>query len=171
MSQLAWNDINWKLIQKRFSRQQRRVYRASIDGNNKKVHALQRRIIRSLDAKLIAIKYVIDDNIFNNHTSVNNIVSISDKKKIKLANSLQFNRKTNSTNQVYNAKFRKSESQIRPIIIIEDRARQMMAKLVLEPEWEAMFEPNSYGWRPTKSQRAAITSIFRALKKRFTHSD
>jgi RNA-directed DNA polymerase len=28
-----------------------------------------------------------------------------------------------------------------------ERAGQALAKLALEPEWEAKFEPNSYGFR------------------------
>lgn len=31
------------------------------------------------------------------------------------------------------------------IPVIEDRAKQTLAKMALEPEWEARFEPNSYG--------------------------
>ena len=42
MSKLAWNNINWTLVQDRISRQQRRVYKASIEGNKAKVHAIQR---------------------------------------------------------------------------------------------------------------------------------
>lgn len=29
-----------------------------------------------------------------------------------------------------------------------DRALQAVVKSALEPEWEARFEPNSYGFRP-----------------------
>ena len=58
MSKLTWNNINWTLVQDRISRQQRRVYKASIEGNKAKVHAIQRRIIASLDAKLLAVRKV-----------------------------------------------------------------------------------------------------------------
>src|SRR3989337_2761376 len=34
------------------------------------------------------------------------------------------------------------------IPIMRDRAEQALVKLALEPEWEARFEPNSYGFRP-----------------------
>jgi RNA-directed DNA polymerase len=42
------------------------------------------------------------------------------------------------------------KSKRRPLGIptIEDRAKQMLAKLALEPEWEAKFEPHSLGYRP-----------------------
>jgi RNA-directed DNA polymerase len=31
---------------------------------------------------------------------------------------------------------------------INDRSLQALVKIALEPEWEASFEPNSYGFRP-----------------------
>ena len=45
-----------------------------------------------------------------------------------------------------------------------DRARQALAKMALEPEWEARFEPNSYGFRPGRSAQDAIAAIFLAVK-------
>jgi RNA-directed DNA polymerase len=35
--------------------------------------------------------------------------------------------------------------------------------LALEPEWEAKFEPNSYGFRPGRSCHDAIGAIFLGL--------
>ena len=46
-----------------------------------------------------------------------------------------------------------------------DRARQALAKMALEPEWEAVFEPNSYGFRPGRSCHDAIEQIFTAMRK------
>ena len=42
----------------------------------------------------------------------------------------------------------KSNGKERPlgIPVMEDRAKQALVKLALEPEWEARFEPNSYGF-------------------------
>ena len=45
-----------------------------------------------------------------------------------------------------------------------DRALQALIKLVLEPEWEARFEPNSYGFRPGRSCHDAIEAIFNAIR-------
>lgn len=135
MSKLTWNDINWTLVQGRISRQQRRVYKASIERNKAKVHAIQRRIIASLDAKLLAVRKVTTEN------------KGSHENKMKLAYQLKLDGKTRP---------------IRPTI--EDRAKQMLAKLALEPEWEAIFESNSYGFRPGKSSHDAITTLFLALQ-------
>jgi len=40
------------------------------------------------------------------------------------------------------------------------RAHQALVKLALEPEWEAKFEPNSYGFRPGRSCHDAIEALF-----------
>ena len=45
-----------------------------------------------------------------------------------------------------------------------DRATQALVKLALEPEWEAKFEPNSYGFRPGRSCQDAIEAIFNAIR-------
>lgn len=44
-----------------------------------------------------------------------------------------------------------------------DRARQALVKLALEPQWEAQFEPNSYGFRPARSSHDAVSAIFKAI--------
>lgn len=46
-----------------------------------------------------------------------------------------------------------------------DRAHQALVKQVLEPEWEAKFEPNSYGFRPGRSVHDAIGAAFTAINK------
>ena len=38
--------------------------------------------------------------------------------------------------------------------------------MALEPEWEAKFEPNSYGFRPGRSCQDAIEAIFSAIKQK-----
>ncbi len=46
------------------------------------------------------------------------------------------------------------------IPVIADRALQAMAVNALEPEWEARFEPKSYGFRPGRGCHDAIAAIF-----------
>ena len=47
---------------------------------------------------------------------------------------------------------------------MRERAQQALVKLALEPTWEAVFEPNSYGFRPGRSGHDAIEAIFRAIR-------
>ena len=46
------------------------------------------------------------------------------------------------------------------IPVIADRALQALAANALEPEWEARFEPRSYGFRPGRGCHDAIVAIF-----------
>ena len=46
---------------------------------------------------------------------------------------------------------------------MKDRALQALVKLALEPEWEARFEPNSYGFRPGRSCHDAIEAIYTSI--------
>ena len=48
-----------------------------------------------------------------------------------------------------------------PVLI--DRCHQARVKNALEPEWEARFEPRSYGFRPGRGCHDAIESLFNTL--------
>ncbi|MDJ0746842.1 MAG: group II intron reverse transcriptase/maturase [Xenococcaceae cyanobacterium MO_167.B27] len=60
------------------------------------------------------------------------------------------------------------ERGVRPlgIPVMRDRAVQALAKAALEPEWEAKFESNSYGFRPGRSAHDAIEAIFNQVKQK-----
>jgi len=136
-----------------------------MEGNTAKVQALQRRIISSLDARLIAVKRVTTENTRQRKiTGMKGQKVISNDKKIKLVSKLKLDGKASGIRRVYIPKQRKSDVRLLDILIIEDRAKQMLAKLALEPEWEAIFESNSYGFRPGRSYHDAIASLVISLR-------
>jgi RNA-directed DNA polymerase len=47
--------------------------------------------------------------------------------------------------------------------VIADRALQALTLGALEPEWEARFEPKSYGFRPGRGCHDAIEAIFKTV--------
>ena len=49
------------------------------------------------------------------------------------------------------------------IPVISDRCHQARVRNALEPEWEARFEPRSYGFRPGRGCHDAIESLFSTL--------
>jgi RNA-directed DNA polymerase len=61
----------------------------------------------------------------------------------------------------------KPNGKKRPLGIptVRDRIEQAIIVNSLEPEWEAVFEPNSYGFRPGRSCHDAIGQIFRRVRK------
>jgi RNA-directed DNA polymerase len=50
--------------------------------------------------------------------------------------------------------------------VLRDRALQACVVNALEPEWEARFEPRSYGFRPGRGCHDAIEAIYWTLNGR-----
>jgi RNA-directed DNA polymerase len=67
---------------------------------------------------------------------------------------------------VYIEKTNSEEKRPLGIPTIEDRARQALVLLALEPQWEAQFEANSYGFRPGRSAWDAIAAIFNLIRQK-----
>src|SRR5947209_12645127 len=59
-----------------------------------------------------------------------------------------------------NPKPGKAEKRPLGIPVMETRGHQALVKLALEPEWEAKFEANSYGFRPGRCCQDAIAAIY-----------
>lgn len=49
---------------------------------------------------------------------------------------------------------------------MKDRALQALTKQALEPEWEARFDANSYGFRPGRFAHDAIEAIFKGINRK-----
>jgi RNA-directed DNA polymerase len=65
----------------------------------------------------------------------------------------------------------KGDGRTRPLGIptVKDRIVQTAAKLVLEPIFEAMFRPNSYGFRPGLGCREALREVARLIEDGNVH--
>jgi RNA-directed DNA polymerase len=48
-----------------------------------------------------------------------------------------------------------------------DRCHQARVRNALEPEWEARFEPRSYGFRPGRGCHDAIEAIYKTCRGRW----
>ena len=66
--------------------------------------------------------------------------------------------KASPTLDVWIPKPGKDEKRPLGIPTMYDRALQALVKLGMEPEWEARFEPNSYGFRPGRSTNPLMTA-------------
>lgn len=164
MNNLEWNSINWPLVEHRVFRYQNRIYRASQDGNKWLVHNLQQRLLKSFDSKLLAVRQVTKENKEKKTPSVDMKLYETSKDKIKLVSRLKLDSKTNLIRKLEIAKpGSQNQNQSFCIATVEDRAKQALCRMALEPEWEACFEQDSYGFRPGRSCQDAIEAAFEAL--------
>lgn len=154
-----WEEIDWFKVDSSIFKLQKRIYRASQAEDYKLVHKLQKLIVKSWHGKLLAIRKVTQENKGRKTAGVDGVKSVPPSKRLKLVNELDIDGKANPTRRVWIPKPGKKEMRPLGIPTILDRAKQTLLKLALEPEWEAKFEPNSYGFRPGRSCHDAITAI------------
>ncbi|MDH6084213.1 group II intron reverse transcriptase/maturase [Umezakia ovalisporum] len=161
---VEWKDIPWKKIERVVFKLQKRIYRASNRGDVKAVRRLQKTLMKSWYAKLIAVRRVTQDNTGKKTAGVDGVKSLSPAARLRLVKELKLSSKDNPTRRVWIPKPGTDEKRPLGIPTMKDRALQALVKLALEPEWEARFEPNSYGFRPGRSCHDAIEAIFNAIR-------
>ncbi|HUZ52204.1 MAG TPA: reverse transcriptase domain-containing protein [Streptosporangiaceae bacterium] len=132
-------------------------------GDVKTVHRLQRLLMRSRAAKCLAVRRVTQDNQGKRTAGVDGVKALTPPERLRLANRLSLAVKPRPTRRVWIPKPGTTECRPLGIPTMHDRAVQALAKLALEPEWEARFEPNSYGFRPGRSGHDAIEAIFQGI--------
>lgn len=159
-----WKDIPWRKLERRVFKLQKRIYRAKIRGDVKKVRKLQKLLMKSFSAKCLAVRRVSQDNQGKKTAGVDGLKSLSPEARLLLVKSLKLGTKAAPTRRVWIPKLGGDEKRPLGIPTIKDRALQALVKLALEPEWEARFEPNSYGFRVGRSCHDAIEAIFDAIK-------
>lgn len=121
--------------------------------------ATQKVLVQSLSAKLLALRRVTQDNRGKSTAGVDGIKSLNPYERVKLARTLKLDGHS-PIRRVWIPKPGTSERRPLGIPTIKHRAKQQLARLALEPEWEAKFEPNSYGFRPGRSCHDAIEAIY-----------
>jgi RNA-directed DNA polymerase len=164
MSLKTWKEIQWPLVEKFTFRLQERIYKASLQGNRQKVRGLQRRLILSEQARALSVRRVTEKNRGRKTPGVDQMTVVTNQHKSDLMRKLRLDGKAEPIRRVYIPKPGKSETRPLGIPTIKDRAKQMLMKLALEPEWEAKFEANSYGFRPARCTYDAIDAIFKKLR-------
>ena len=154
-----WKSTNWRKLERYVFKLQKDIYKAASQGNVKLVRKLQRLLMRSWSNKMLAVRRVTQDNRGKNTAGVDGVKSLSPAARMKLARTLKITGKSQPTRRVWIPKPGKTEKRPLGIPTMYDRALQGVVKAALEPEWEAKFEPNSYGFRPGRSCQDAITQI------------
>lgn len=157
---LTWDAVIWSNSYEKVRCIQKRIYKASLSGDTNRMWFLQKLLLRNPHAKLIAVHTVTTLNKGRKTAGVDKQIVISSDDKLKLAQNLRLNGKANLVRRVWIPKPGKVEKRPLGIPTIQDRAKQALCKLALEPEWEAKFEPNSYGFRPGRSAHDAIEAIY-----------
>jgi RNA-directed DNA polymerase len=159
-----WRDTPWREIERQVYKLQRRIFRASQRGDAKMVHRLQRLLMSSWAARALAVRKATQDNRGQNTAGIDGVAKLTPRERQALVADLRVNEKARPVRRVWIPKPGKAEKRPLGIPTIRDRARQTLVRLAMEPDWEARFEANSYGFRPGRSAHDAIQAIFNAIR-------
>jgi RNA-directed DNA polymerase len=165
---LDWDAIDWRTAEDDVRRLRQRIFTASQAGDLKRVRNLQKLMLRSRANTLLSVRRVTERNAGRKTAGVDGKVVLLPAAKVELVDWVQHNTEpwqARPVKRVYIPK-RGSTGKRRPlgIPVIVDRCLQARVVNALEPEWEARFEPRSYGFRPGRGCHDAIDAIFHVAR-------
>lgn len=162
-----WDSINWNRVERYVDKQQKRIYKAEVNKDKRKVRNIQRMLTQSKAVLLLAVRRVTEINKGRNTPGPDGFLAKTSKAKGELVDRLSkkniYDYKPSPTQRIY---IPKKNGKMRPLSIpnISDRINQERIRIILEPQMEARFEPTSYGFRPKRGVYDAIERIFYNIK-------
>jgi RNA-directed DNA polymerase len=163
-----WKSFKWKKFQKTLFRLQRRVYKAVSVGDKRKARSLQKLILKSQAARLLAIRQVTQLNAGKKTAGIDGRASLTFEERLALADLLGLHHTDWKHEKLREIPIPKKDGTTRMLKVptMADRAWQCLAKYALEPAHEATFHARSYGFRTGRSAHDAQKILFSNLNSK-----
>jgi RNA-directed DNA polymerase len=164
----AWDQVDWRAHEERVRRLRCRIFKAVRDGDLATARNLQKLMLRSWSNTLVSVRQVTQRNTGRRTAGLDGRVALTSQARAQVAVRVHATRSSwrpFPVRRLYIPKDR-DKTKMRPlgIPVIMDRCHQARVRNALEPEWEARFEPRSYGFRPGRGCHDAIESLFTTLR-------
>ena len=164
MDAVGWDWVDWHAAEREVRRLRQRIFKAAQEGDLAKVRSLQKLMLRSRSNTLLSVRQVTQRNAGRKTAGIDGEVALTSESRAEVAVRVHQSIRTwkpRAVRRVYIPKAGNA-AKLRPlgIPVILDRCHQARVRNALEPEWEARFEPKSYGFRPGRSCQDAIGAIY-----------
>jgi RNA-directed DNA polymerase len=162
---LDWDAIIWRTHEEQVARLRRRIFKATREQRWTTVRSLQKMMLRSWSNTLLSVRQVTQRNTGRRTAGVDGEVALSSPERAEMAVRVHRSRASWNPMPVRRVHIPKANGKRRPlgIPVLMDRCHQARVRNALEPEWEARFEPRSYGFRPGRSCADAIGLLYTVL--------
>ncbi len=164
---LDWSKVDWPTVNRTVRNLRQRIFRATQEGNFKKVRSLQKLMLRCQSNRLLSVRRVTQINTGKRTAGVDKLVVKTPAARGRLVTELARYRpwQAKPARRIYIPKAL-SKIKLRPlgIPVVKDRCLQAMVLNAIEPSWEARFEGTSYGFRPGRSGHDAIQKIYQIAR-------
>src|SRR5579859_5353919 len=84
----AWNQLPWHKLEKHCFHIQKRIYRASQRGNQRAVQKLQKLLMKSEAARLLAVRRVTQDNQGKKTAGIDGVKAVKPQGRLVMANQI-----------------------------------------------------------------------------------
>jgi RNA-directed DNA polymerase len=163
----AWERVDWRHHEEQVRRLRGRIFKAVQEGDWPLARNLQKLALRSWANTLVSVRQVTQRNTGRRTAGIDGLVALTSQARAEVAVQVHASigsHQPSPVRRVYVPKAR-DKTKMRPlgIPVILDRCHQARVRNALEPEWEARFEPRSYGFRPGRGCHDAIGSLFSTL--------
>jgi RNA-directed DNA polymerase len=161
-----WNKHPWRKFRKNLFRLQCRLWKAIRASDRKRALSLQKLILRSQSARLLAIRQVTQLNAGKKTAGIDGKAFLTFKERFELEEQLRDNVKHWQHGGLREIPIPKKDDTIRILKVpnLCDRAWQCLIKYALEGAHEAEFHERSYGFRPGRSAHDCQKIIFNHLR-------
>ncbi|MDE5064639.1 reverse transcriptase N-terminal domain-containing protein [Wolbachia endosymbiont of Drosophila tristis] len=96
-----WNEISWRKLEKSSFKLQKRIYQASKCNDVKKMHNLQRLLLKSTSARMLAVRRVTQDNRGKKTAGIDEKANLDQKERMQLANSMDLRGRAKPSRRVW----------------------------------------------------------------------
>ncbi|ROO60423.1 RNA-directed DNA polymerase [Micromonospora sp. Llam0] len=163
----GWRTVHWPTQEQQVQQLRSRIFKATQQQDWPKVRSLQKLMLRSRANTLVSVRQVAQRNAGRKTAGIDGKIAVTPESRAELAVQVHAtigSWKPLAVKRVHIPKAR-DKTKLRPlgIPVMADRCHQARVRNALEPEWEARFEPRSYGFRPGRGCHDAIESIFQTL--------
>jgi RNA-directed DNA polymerase len=167
--------MNWAAMERSVRHMQARIFKTTQDGDEKRAKHLMKLLARSETAKLLSIYVVTQKNSGKNTPGIDGKVFLKNEDRMALGREV-FDYRSWHFQPALRRYIPKAKDhhapkgtplKLRPlsIMIIKDRIMTTIVSFALVARWEAVLEPNVFGYRPGRCTQDAAQAIYSVLSR------